>query len=583
MFKITKAYIESLATNQSFSRGRSYYQRGEVMRVIQKGDTFTGEVLGSEVYEVSIVFRDKSIVSSCTCPYDWGGICKHIVAVGLAIADGDFKKDDLYVSEEYFFDHIFDGISDEVKNAFLIRCIQQDSSKRAEIMQMAGIKLDKKGNIIKKIINRNPNDPAYTGIDITELADEIRARFAAFDFDYYHKKGYYNDDEYDNLFQVNAKEYIKKIIQEEYDLYSPHFRNLHFVEGFKAMCALYEATQNMPIPENKDYDVKEDFEMWAAIEIQHLWRNNLSEAIALAPKTAPDIYQSIDIWTNQLLNYKNDDDISYNFTIWQDIIEVMLIDGETAKYILEKMRQNDLITPNSAHLSLMLADATEDTAYWLQLAEEFAPSDRKISFELFDKYISLQQKNDALRLAKLLFEKYPDQADEYILPYLSPIENKALFLNVASHLAARKRDINGYQALCQLWTEAEKKQFIEHQRGKDAFYIQLLTSEERYDDALKYLKNRPDSLYFSDMAKPIINYFPLEIIEIIDQKITKAMALSKTRNTYHEIAQWLIPLLDITEEKQTAMIFIHNLINVKYPKLPALKDEIKKAGLLTTK
>src|SRR5262249_46063272 len=52
------------------------------------------EVEGSEFepYQVSIRVHDGGVADAhCTCPYDWGGYCKHIVVVLLKFADANTK------------------------------------------------------------------------------------------------------------------------------------------------------------------------------------------------------------------------------------------------------------------------------------------------------------------------------------------------------------------------------------------------------------------------------------------------------------------------------------------------------------
>ena len=57
-----------------------------------RGDTITAEVQGSdyEPYEVVVNLHPDGGVRSadCTCPYEQGGYCKHIVAVLLAVLRG---------------------------------------------------------------------------------------------------------------------------------------------------------------------------------------------------------------------------------------------------------------------------------------------------------------------------------------------------------------------------------------------------------------------------------------------------------------------------------------------------------------
>jgi uncharacterized Zn finger protein len=88
---ITEAKIRGLATAQSYSRGEEYYHCGAVGAMVRRGDTLIADVAGSShlPYRVTIELSEAGIVAAtCTCPYDWGGYCKHIVAVLLTAVRG---------------------------------------------------------------------------------------------------------------------------------------------------------------------------------------------------------------------------------------------------------------------------------------------------------------------------------------------------------------------------------------------------------------------------------------------------------------------------------------------------------------
>jgi uncharacterized Zn finger protein len=91
--KLTEADVRALATGQSYERGYSYYQRGYVNTISRRGDRLIAEVEGSgyEPYQVQVTLAESGIAGAeCTCPYDWGGYCKHIVAMLLTyIHEGD--------------------------------------------------------------------------------------------------------------------------------------------------------------------------------------------------------------------------------------------------------------------------------------------------------------------------------------------------------------------------------------------------------------------------------------------------------------------------------------------------------------
>ena len=82
---VTEELIHTKVTEKSFERGEEYYDMGVVESVVRRGNRLFAEVLGSEEapYDVGIWFREGDFDASCTCPYDWGGYCKHVVAVLL--------------------------------------------------------------------------------------------------------------------------------------------------------------------------------------------------------------------------------------------------------------------------------------------------------------------------------------------------------------------------------------------------------------------------------------------------------------------------------------------------------------------
>lgn len=87
---INNALIRTLATDQSYQRGQNYYQNGQVVDLIRRGDTLQASVEGSsyEPYQVTITLNNEEFIGAdCSCPYDWGGHCKHVVAVLLAYMD----------------------------------------------------------------------------------------------------------------------------------------------------------------------------------------------------------------------------------------------------------------------------------------------------------------------------------------------------------------------------------------------------------------------------------------------------------------------------------------------------------------
>lgn len=85
---LTEAQIRRYASGESFRRGQDYHARGAVLSLVRRGNIIEAEVEGSNPhpYIVHCTFEERGAPSAtCTCPYDWGGWCKHIVAACLSI------------------------------------------------------------------------------------------------------------------------------------------------------------------------------------------------------------------------------------------------------------------------------------------------------------------------------------------------------------------------------------------------------------------------------------------------------------------------------------------------------------------
>lgn len=80
---LTEADIRTLASTQSFERGTSYFHDGAIFDPVQQGMELRAACEGSQYdpYHISVTLTIDGIdKTSCTCPYNLGGICKHVVA-----------------------------------------------------------------------------------------------------------------------------------------------------------------------------------------------------------------------------------------------------------------------------------------------------------------------------------------------------------------------------------------------------------------------------------------------------------------------------------------------------------------------
>jgi Uncharacterized conserved protein len=97
--RLNRETIRSLCTEQSFERGVGYFKAGWVKVVDASPSRVKAVVSGTDDYRVETNLDDQ-ISATCTCPYDWGGYCKHIVATMLAVVHDDEKVEALIEEKE---------------------------------------------------------------------------------------------------------------------------------------------------------------------------------------------------------------------------------------------------------------------------------------------------------------------------------------------------------------------------------------------------------------------------------------------------------------------------------------------------
>ena len=81
--KIPLNSFEQLIDETILKRGLEYFEQGYVSEFTAiASDEFEAIVEGNEDYTVNLIIENDIVVShSCTCPYDFGPVCKHEVAL----------------------------------------------------------------------------------------------------------------------------------------------------------------------------------------------------------------------------------------------------------------------------------------------------------------------------------------------------------------------------------------------------------------------------------------------------------------------------------------------------------------------
>ena len=81
-----------------YARGEDYYKNDYIsfLTYDPQKHSYYGEVKGSgyEDYKINIGLDENKDVAyyDCNCPYDWSDTCKHLIAIFLAIENGEYVE-----------------------------------------------------------------------------------------------------------------------------------------------------------------------------------------------------------------------------------------------------------------------------------------------------------------------------------------------------------------------------------------------------------------------------------------------------------------------------------------------------------
>lgn len=141
---ITLDNFEHLVPFKIWQRGMDYYENGAVSALEETSPgEWTATVEGTECYTVEISLNGDEVEAwDCDCPYDMGDICKHIVAVVMAIRDekekgckSAFSKRESQVKKTV----VVEKMRDEAEEVPIIEEERSDENKPtfADLMKLA--------------------------------------------------------------------------------------------------------------------------------------------------------------------------------------------------------------------------------------------------------------------------------------------------------------------------------------------------------------------------------------------------------------------------------------------------------------
>jgi len=460
------------------------------------------------------------------------------------------------------FKDTYQKTTTEKKLNFLTQLLEKDTS-----LQQQFIAFIKEDNLDK-----------IAGVDIDKLRDEIWKDISLLDIDDImnehlscHEYYYYNDD--GGMGYEILEDLFNPYIQKSLD----YLDKGNYLDAFRVILAIYEL-QMLEVPDVEDdnyYVFGDDIISYIEVAISDCF-DSFNDSIENKVVSTEMVKLLINLLFERYLNNEE-----YNLYNFNDFIKAIVNEKSKAQYLLDTINNHNLNSYESAIILTHIAKILEDDTLFLEVSNKFYIYNRDISIELLKKYKELNQDNEFARVAKELLEK----EDSYRYTHLI-IENinkdtyTELYIKALKLHISYKRSIEHYKLLREYLDNSERLEFIKKFKKsyEKVFYIKLLEIEEQYPMILDFVQKHNDSYELLEMLKPILSIYPNEVLQIIIKHCNRLID-ARGRDNYNSASQLLSLLFNSSIKSEELTDYIQKIYNHK-PNLPALKDELNKAGLI---
>lgn len=533
--------IRDHASPESFRRGEDYYLQGAVLSMTRRGGALHAEVAGGDLtpYEVRVSLDEAGVAdATCDCPYEWGGWCKHIVAVLLAHTREPEEVRELPALEE-----ALSGLNRDQLRELLLKLAEREPS-------LAGV-------IEGELSLSAPQEARPVNTE----AIRRRIRAGINDVGYQHYEDYWSP--------TGDLDEARRVLDGAWDL-------IRAEDGRNALAVLEAITgEYMEARETLDWEMVGDYGgelMEFFEEIGAAMTEALLIVDDLAPREREDWWAKLDVWLGGLGGYVAGDAFSaasraveqgWFYPPLVRVLEGGLPDDEFFEELLDDTltiaRLNVLERRGRHEEYLRLSEAADETtAHAVMLARlgrtgeavEYGLKRLKNPEEALTAAEALREKGDpesALRVGEhgLSLEGRKSLLAVWVRDLAEGLGRPDLALRAAMAAFRANQDLSAYRKTQELaggrWPEY-REQLLDHLHRNASYYpsgsVDVFLHEDLIGDAIAAVENSPVETLVARVADAATESHPDWVIETCRKKAEEIM--DEGRSKYYEDAiTWL--------------------------------------------
>ena len=373
---------------------------------------------------------------------------------------------------------------------------------------------------------------------------------------------------------------IEQSVKDEFSYYGKRVNDLLIAQNiaglFQVFFALYKACITAKVnDENENLGDPEEFFIDQLKEII----DNLKEKVEIALLNDNKVNSGLEMIVHYLEKHEKDD--MKLFAMTDELLQQFIKSENTAQYFSSLMAKTG---PAPLHLPKTRLKSCEfgDTSTWVQTAENLFRQDNQIARQLMEHYLKEKKTNDFYRVAREVY--YPGKQNFYrfLLDKINDRFDVEFSKDLLSYACKNLNDISVYKRLMAITNKEERNQWRDGKHFPVEFYVKILEAEGDFDELLQYAKGYElKAWHLKTLLAPILHKYPEDCFRILKETAAGELQTGKRgRHLYSKIADWLKFAYQIPGKQAEALDLARQFFN-HVPRLPALKDEINKTGLLT--
>jgi hypothetical protein len=553
---ITLNNFEKFVSRKILDRGLDYFYSGHIKKTneISPGN-FESIVRGTQDYTVRIRMINNAVTNHfCNCPYDQGGMCKHIVAV-LYYFQEEYLSSNSNLPEKQKdseldkIEHILSKISfDELKN-FIIKEALSDNKLRNSLYL------------------------AFSNLHETEYLDSYKEEIESFIDSKMSAYGFLDYDE-----TIDVYDYVYDILENaEHHAENKNYR-IAYILSFAIMESIVGFIDHSDYHEVSLYDlVEESFEL-----LQEISEDDLDDKLRK------------DIFNHTIESFK--DGIFINSDWYSPILELAFLnaiseeDYNTLFNIIDDASfglYNQEIAIDLKYRIVLKTKGDESASTFLEENLSFSNIRNKAieyAFKKGDFGKAKAYAYDGIEQHKKAKPGLVNDWNDWLLKIAVEENDTEKVIELAkSLLLSRIGSKKDYFKILKKFTRKDEWEFffselIDDIEKKDSHYsfdliAKLLIREGKWNDLFEHVSKNPDLYVLNTYEKHLKRDYAPELAGMYADAIDDYLKYNMGRN-YYQTACDFIRCIYKLDQKKVADTLIEQLTN-KYPRRRALIEELK--------